>query len=91
VDTLDFAVSAAQKALLLSMQVSLPILAVGLLVGFLMSILQAVTQIQEQMLSFIPKIVAMVGVLLVLLPWLLSVMATYTQEILVQLRLVAAS
>jgi flagellar biosynthetic protein FliQ len=62
-----------------------PILGVSLLVGLLVSIFQAMTQIQEQTLSFIPKVVAVVAVLLVLGPWMLSVLTAYTTNLLKQL------
>jgi flagellar biosynthetic protein FliQ len=62
-----------------------PILGVSLLVGLLVSIFQAMTQIQEQTLSFIPKIVAVVVVLLLLSPWMLSVLMVYTTNLFKQL------
>ena len=49
-----------------------PVLGVGLLVGLLISIFQATTQIQEQTLSFIPKIVAMFGTILLCGSWILN-------------------
>ena len=89
--SLEFAVSAGQRALLLSLELALPVLAVGLIVGLVVSIFQAATQIQEQMLSFVPKILAMAGVLLLLLPWLLSVITSYTQSVLGGLSLFGSS
>ncbi|HWQ43419.1 MAG TPA: flagellar biosynthesis protein FliQ [Desulfosporosinus sp.] len=62
-----------------------PILGVSLLVGLLVSIFQAMTQIQEQTLTFIPKVVAVVVVLMVLGPWMLSVLTAYTSNLLTQL------
>ena len=62
-----------------------PILGVSLLVGLLVSIFQAMTQIQEQTLTFIPKVVAVVAVLLVLGPWMLSVLTAYTTNLLKEL------
>ena len=62
-----------------------PILGMSLLVGLLVSIFQAMTQIQEQTLSFIPKVVAVVAVLLILGPWMLSVLTAYTTNLLTQL------
>ena len=67
---------------MVAMQVTLPILAVGLLVGLVVSTFQAITQIQEQTLSFIPKMFAMVAVLFLLLPWILSVITAYTHSVL---------
>jgi flagellar biosynthetic protein FliQ len=68
-------------ALELALRVALPLLGVGLLVGLAVSIFQAVTQIQEQTLSFIPKILALAGVLIVGGPWMLNQMLSYTTEL----------
>ena len=81
-NSIEIATEACRMALAVAMQVTLPILAVGLLVGLLVSILQAVTQIHEQTLSFIPKMFAMVATLFLLLPWILSVITAYTQNVL---------
>lgn len=62
-----------------------PVLGVSLLVGLLVSIFQAMTQIQEQTLSFIPKVVAVVAILMILGPWMLSVLTVYTSNLLTQL------
>ena len=75
----------AKEALGTAMLVGGPILGVSLLVGLLVSIFQAMTQIQEQTLSFIPKILAIVAVLLILGPWMLNVLTTYTANLLTQL------
>lgn len=61
--------------------VSLPVLGVALLVGLLVSILQVVTQIQEMSLSFIPKLGAVVLVLVVLGPWVLNRMVAYARSL----------
>ena len=55
-----------------------PILLISLLVGLIVSIFQAMTQIQEQTLSFIPKIFAIGLILLILGPWMLKVMGAFT-------------
>jgi len=75
----------AKEALVAVVLVGGPILGVSLLVGLLVSIFQAMTQIQEQTLTFIPKVVAVVAVLLVLGPWMLSVLTAYTANLLTQL------
>jgi flagellar biosynthetic protein FliQ len=54
---------------------------VGLIVGLLVSIFQAVTQIQEQTLSFIPKIAGLAVVLVVGGPWMLGQLLTWTEEL----------
>jgi len=60
--------------------VSAPMLIIGLVVGILVSLLQAVTQIQEQTLSFIPKIVAMVAAAILLMPWTAQRLMEYSRE-----------
>ena len=65
----------------ITMKVAMPMLLAALIVGLLISVFQAVTQIQEQTLTFIPKIVAMGIVLVVAGPWMLSEVVTYTQQL----------
>ncbi|MCA8959271.1 MAG: flagellar biosynthetic protein FliQ [Planctomycetes bacterium] len=67
------------------MQLSLPLLAVGLIVGLSVSLFQAMTQIQEQTLAFIPKILAVVATLIFLLPTLLRWTLEYTSRVLFDL------
>ena len=59
-----------REALIMSLVLSAPILGAGLLVGLVISLLQAVTQVQEQTLAFVPKIVAMIVVSILLLGWM---------------------
>ena len=61
--------------------VAAPILIVSVVVGLIMAILQATTSIQEQTLSFVPKIAAILGVLLLLGPWLATSMIDYTRAL----------
>ena len=77
----DTVVSLATQAMSLALKLSLPLLGVGLVVGVLISIIQAVTSIQEQTLSFIPKVLAMAVVLLVGGPWMLNQLLSYTSEL----------
>ncbi|HEU4976375.1 MAG TPA: flagellar biosynthesis protein FliQ [Baekduia sp.] len=77
----DVVVSLATQAMSLALKVSLPLLLVGLVVGVVISIIQAVTSIQEQTLSFIPKVLAMAAVLVVGGPWMLNQLLSYTAEL----------
>jgi flagellar biosynthetic protein FliQ len=77
----DDVVSIVVSAMEVTMKVALPMLLVGLVVGLAISVLQAVTQIQEQTLSFIPKIVALVAVVAIAGPWMLDSLVTWTQEL----------
>ena len=58
-----------------------PIVVVSLVVGLFISIVQTVTSIQEQTLTFAPRIVAVVGVVILLTPWYLSTLKNYTIEL----------
>jgi flagellar biosynthesis protein FliQ len=75
----------AKEALGTALMVGGPVLGVSLLVGLLVSIFQAMTQIQEQTLSFIPKIIAIALVMVLLGPWMLNVLTGYTSNIFNQL------
>ena len=77
----DEAISIGEKALMITLTLALPLLVVGLVVGVVISIVQAVTQIQEQTLVFIPKIVGIVAVLAITGPWMLNEMVTYTETL----------
>jgi flagellar biosynthetic protein FliQ len=66
-----------RQAIWVTLLVSGPMLLAGLLVGLIVGVFQAVTQIHEQTLTFIPKILAMALVFLALLPWMLIVMVDY--------------
>jgi flagellar biosynthetic protein FliQ len=77
----DVVINLATTAMALAFKVALPLLGAGLVVGLVVSIFQAVTQIQEQTLAFIPKIVALAAVLLVLGPWMLNQLLAYTADL----------
>ncbi len=75
--TVDDATDLVRETLLLTLIVSGPVLAAALIVGLAISLLQAVTQIQEQTLSFVPKIVAMAVVAIVAMPWVLTMVMEF--------------
>jgi flagellar biosynthesis protein FliQ len=79
--TRDTVVSLTVEAMELAMKVGMPILAAGLVVGLVISVFQAVTQIQEQTLSFIPKIVVTAIVIVVAGPWMLDQLVAYAEEL----------
>jgi flagellar biosynthetic protein FliQ len=84
--TPDDVVAVGRQALEMMVVLSAPILVTSLVVGVLISVFQAVTQIQEQTLSFIPKILAVAATLFLTLPWMLNSLVEYTREILLGLR-----
>jgi flagellar biosynthetic protein FliQ len=77
----DTVVNLATQAMTLALKVAGPILIVGLVIGIIVSLFQAVTQIQEQSLSFIPKIVAVGVVIMVLGPWMLTQIVDWTENL----------
>ena len=72
--------STGQNGLLILLTVAAPVLLTVLAVGLAVSIFQAATQINEATLSFVPKIVAVVAVLVVAGPWMLSTLVEYLQR-----------
>ncbi len=77
----DSVVSICVSAMELALKIGLPLLLVGLVIGLVVSVFQAVTQIQEQTLSFIPKIIGLAVVLVVGGPWMLGQLINWTQEL----------
>lgn len=75
--TIDDVTAIAGNALYLIIKTSAPVLLVSLVVGLLISIFQTVTSIQEQTLTFVPKIIAVFVALMVLGHWMLNSMADY--------------
>ena len=74
----DFAVQVLYQGVITILMVSMPIVGVGLLVGFVISLFQAVTQIQEQTLTFVPKVIAVLLMLVFTSPWIFSIMVDFT-------------
>ncbi len=70
-----------RNALLVALSIALPLLGVALLVGLVVSVLQAVTSIQEQTLSFVPKLFAVGATFILLLSWILQTLMRYTTEL----------
>ena len=67
---IDQATDLVRETLTLALVTAAPLLGIGLVVGLVISLFQAVTQIQEQTLVFVPKIVAMIAVAMFVMPWL---------------------
>ena len=76
----DIVITLLQKMFILTLEISVPILLIGVVLGLMVSIFQTVTQIQESTLTFVPKIVGCVILLIFLLPWMFSVVITTTNE-----------
>ena len=74
----DVVINLVMNAMTLAFKVAMPLLGVALVLGLAVSIVQAVTQIQEQTLSFIPKIIGLAVVIVVAGPWMLGQIVSYT-------------
>lgn len=79
--TEELAIQFLTEAIYTTLLISGPILLVALVVGFLISIFQAVTSINEMTLTFIPKIVGVIVLLLILLPWMIKLMEAFTLKV----------
>ena len=79
--TPEYVVKLGQQTLTLVIYVSGPMLIVALIVGLGISIFQAVTQIHEMTLTFIPKILAVVAVVMFILPWIIRKMVDFTTQL----------
>jgi flagellar biosynthetic protein FliQ len=80
-----FVIKLGREALTTALMVAAPVLGLGLLVGIVVSVFQAVTQIQEQTLSFIPKILAIFIALIIFGPWMLNMLVQFTHNLLVNI------
>jgi flagellar biosynthesis protein FliQ len=69
-----------RQTLVLAAMLALPLILVGLVVGLVISLLQAVTQIQEQSLVFVPKIMAMAAVAIFILPWMAVRLMAFVEQ-----------
>jgi flagellar biosynthesis protein FliQ len=71
----------SRDAVMVTLKIGVPIMLVALIVGLVVSLFQALTQIQEMTLSFIPKMIAIFLSLLLLMPFMLSTLTTFTHGI----------
>lgn len=74
-------IEVARQALLITMEISAPVLIVGLVVGVAIALLQALTQIQEMTLVFVPKIMAIFFSMFFFLPWMMNTLVIFMEEI----------
>lgn len=87
----DFYVDVINQAMKVGMLLASPMLLGALVTGVLISIFQAVTQINEQTLSFIPKIIVIVGALAILSPWMSETLTTFTRELILDIPRIVAN
>ena len=75
------AIDLCRTALLSAVIIAAPMLIIGMAAGLLVGLLQALTQIQDQTVAFVPKILAMSGVMVICLPWLVTRMVEFTRVV----------
>lgn len=78
----EFVIRIAGEAVYTVLKASAPMLIIGLVVGLIVSIFQATTQIQEQTLAFVPKIVAVLLSILIFGPWIMNTLVDFTFNLL---------
>ncbi|MFC4711652.1 flagellar biosynthesis protein FliQ [Planococcus dechangensis] len=83
--TPDMVIKLAEQSIFTIILISAPLLLIALGVGLLVSVFQAMTQIQEQTLAFIPKILAVFLALVFFGPWMLTILLDYTRNLFEQL------
>jgi flagellar biosynthetic protein FliQ len=74
----DLAIDLFKSTVMFALYIVAPFLGVTLVVGLIASLIQSVTSMQEQTLTFVPKLVALAGLMLVLTPWLLRALSEFT-------------
>jgi flagellar biosynthesis protein FliQ len=83
--TPEMVISLAKETVELTLLISLPMLAVGLIIGVGIGLLQALTQIQEMTLVLVPKIIATLLTLLFILPWMMNKLTAYTEQLIINI------
>ncbi len=83
--TQEMIIEIARNTLVVTLKLSMPVLLVGMVVGVLISIVQAITQIQEVTLTFVPKLIAIMATLLLILPWMLSTLVAFINQSFLQI------
>jgi flagellar biosynthetic protein FliQ len=75
------AIDLGRDAVMITLLIGSPVLLAGMIVGLFIGLMQAITQIQEQTVAFVPKLVAMILVLSLTFPWLIAQMVQYSQDL----------
>lgn len=87
--TEEYIITIGRESLYVILLISAPLLGASLLVGLIVSIFQATTQLQEQTLSFVPKIIAVLVMAVIFAPWMMNILISFTQELYLNLHRLA--
>ncbi len=71
-----------RDALMVTLKIAAPLLLCGMIIGLIISLLQSVTSIQDQTLTFVPKLIGVITVAIILLPWIIGRILIFTAEML---------
>ncbi len=82
---MDYFADVSNQAIKVALMISAPMLFGALFMGILVSLFQAVTQINEQTLSFIPKILVIVGAIVIFSPWMSETLINFTRELILNI------
>ncbi|AEO07905.1 flagellar biosynthesis protein FliQ [Buchnera aphidicola] len=86
--TSEYVMELFHDAMKVTLMLASPLLLAALISGLIISILQAATQVNEQTLSFIPKIISVISIIVILGPWMLGVMLDYTHNLFTNIPLI---
>lgn len=81
----EYVLDITNQAIKITLMLAAPMLGGAVIIGILVSLFQAVTQINEQTLSFIPKILVISGAIIIFSPWMFDVMITFTKDIIISI------
>jgi flagellar biosynthetic protein FliQ len=79
--TIETAIDLLRNAMLTALLIVAPILVIGMVIGLCISLAQTITQIQEQTLSFVPRLVAMGTAIVIVMPWMFSHLLEYARAL----------
>ena len=71
-----------RQALMVTLKIAVPLLFTGMVIGLLVSLVQSVTSIQDQTLTFVPKLIGVIAVAIMLLPWIIGRILVFTSQML---------
>ena len=71
-----------RDALMVTLKIATPLLVVGMIIGLIISLFQSITSIQDQTLTFVPKIIGVILIAILLLPWIIGRISMFTFEML---------
>lgn len=77
----DIIISMVQNIFVLILELAAPVLIVSVVIGLMVSVFQTITQIQESTLTFVPKIIAAMVTLIILMPWMLNIFISHVHEL----------